>query len=51
MGGEKNILVLKLREVVVDYRSRSWCKLPYPNHHCGCPDYDKKQMPTQSSIV
>lgn len=43
MGEEKNILVLKLNEVVVDYRSRSWCKLPYPDHPNGCPNYGKKK--------
>jgi len=36
------VLVLPLDEVVIDLRARDWCKLPYPNHLRGCPNYGKK---------
>lgn len=26
----------------IDYRAREWCKLPYPGHPNGCPNYGKK---------
>lgn len=28
--------------LVVDMRAREWCRLPYPNHPSGCPNYNKK---------
>jgi predicted metal-binding protein len=28
--------------LVIDYRAREWCKLPYPNHPYGCPNYGTK---------
>lgn len=28
--------------LVIDYRSREWCKLPYPDHPHGCPNYNYK---------
>ena len=30
-------------KLVVDYRAREWCTLPYPNHPHGCPNYQKHQ--------
>ena len=30
------------KDVVIDRRARDWCKLPYPNHPKGCPNYDKR---------
>lgn len=32
-----------LKEYVLDMRVREWCKLPYPNHPKGCPNYGKKE--------
>ena len=26
-------------KIVIDYRAREWCKLPYPDHPLGCPNY------------
>lgn len=37
----KNKIILPLKKVVVNYNARSWCKLPYPNHPKGCPNYNK----------
>jgi len=32
-------------KLIVDYRARGeWCRLPYPNHPKGCPNYGKKFM-------
>ena len=29
----------RVKRLVIDYRAREWCKLPYPNHPFGCPNY------------
>ena len=29
-------------EVVVDYRARDWCRLPYPDHPRGCPNFGRR---------
>lgn len=29
-------------QLVIDKRAREWCKLPYPNHPKGCPNYGKR---------
>ena len=33
--------MIELKEIVYDIRARdgTWCKLPYPNHPKGCPNY------------
>ena len=31
-----------VKELIIDYRTREWCKLPYPDHPKGCPNYGKK---------
>lgn len=28
--------------LVIDKKTRDWCKLPYPGHPKGCPNYNKK---------
>ncbi len=28
----------------VDLKTREWCKLPYPGHPKGCPNYNKKNI-------
>ena len=33
---------IELAQLVVDYRAREWCRLPYPDHPKGCPNYDHK---------
>ncbi len=29
-------------KLVLDSRSREWCRLPYPDHPSGCPNYGKR---------
>lgn len=29
-------------QLIVDYRAREWCKLPYPGHPKGCPNFGHK---------
>jgi len=36
------VVSFPLDNVVIDLRARDWCKLPYPNHSKGCPNYGKK---------
>lgn len=35
-------MIYSVKELVIDYRAREWCKLPYPDHPRGCPNYGKK---------
>lgn len=36
----------------LDARARGWCKLPYPGHPKGCPNYDKSpECPPQVNWV
>ena len=32
----------EVKELVIDYRAREWCKLSYPLHPRGCPNYGRK---------
>ena len=29
--------------LIINYNARTWCKLPYPNHPKGCPNYGKNK--------
>ncbi len=29
-------------KLIIDYRARDWCKLPYPLHPNGCPNFNHK---------
>ncbi len=33
------LLLVKPR---INYKAREWCKLPYPDHPVGCPNYNHK---------
>lgn len=35
--------ILKVRKLVHAPRVRDWCKLPYPNHPHGCPNYGQNK--------
>lgn len=50
-GEDVMIRQLKESDVIIDYRSRAWCKLPYPNHPKGCPNLGKKDScPPEASL-
>mgnify|MGYP000090947200 CR=1 FL=1 len=39
-------------ELVIDYRAREWCKLPYPNHPHGCPNYNHRATcPPEAPLI
>lgn len=39
-------------DLVIDYRAREWCKLPYPNHPKGCPNYGKRLFcPPEAPLI
>lgn len=39
-------------KLVIDYRTREWCKLPYPGHSTGCPNYGiHKECPPKVAII
>jgi len=48
-------VVIKRYEVVdlvIDYRAREWCLLPYPNHPKGCPNYNhKEECPPLAPVI
>lgn len=33
--------ILPVKKLVLSERTGEWCKLPYPRHPHGCPNYDK----------
>lgn len=33
---------IEVTNLRINYRAREWCKLPYPLHPHGCPNYGKK---------
>ena len=40
------------KNLVYDMRAKDWCKLPYPNHKKGCPNYNKNpDCPPQSPNI
>ena len=39
-------------KLIIDHRAREWCKLPYPDHPKGCPNFGKKSIcPPQVSTI
>jgi hypothetical protein len=45
-------------KLIIDYRAREWCKLPYPGHDgkrgrpLGCPNYGKKKgCPPEAPLI
>lgn len=39
-------------QLVIDAQARHWCKLPYPGHPKGCPNYGRKKgCPPQVNLV
>ncbi len=38
--------------LVIDYRARKWCRMPYPDHPKGCPNFDRKPIcPPQVCLI
>jgi len=45
------VKIFNLDDVIIDSRVRGWCKLPYPNHPRGCPNYGKRAVcPPQAPL-
>lgn len=39
-------------KLVIDLRTREWCKMPYPDHPNGCPNYNKKDTcPPKAPLI
>ena len=39
-------------DLVIDYRAREWCKLPYPDHPRGCPNFGQRaSCPPEAPLV
>lgn len=44
-------VIVPLNNVIIDLRARVWCKLPYPGHPKGCPNYGKRaKCPPQAPL-
>lgn len=41
--GLVDIEVHRIDELVINKDAREWCKLPYPGHENGCPEYGEKE--------
>ena len=42
----------EIAELVIDYRARDWCKLPYLGHPHGCPNFDQRaSCPPRAPLV
>jgi len=37
-------MIIPVTSLCVDPRTKDWCKLPYPGHPKGCPNYGKKEI-------
>jgi predicted metal-binding protein len=40
----EQVIPLNKNNLIIDYRARDWCKLPYPDHPKGCPNYGIKSI-------
>lgn len=39
-------------KLIIDYRARDWCEMPYPDHPNGCPNYNKNpECPPQAPLI
>lgn len=44
--------VVRIKKLVISKRTGDWCRLPYPNHPKGCPNFGKnKWCPPQAPKV
>lgn len=46
----KEVIIQDLKKIVTTNCTDKWCKLPYPNHKKGCPNYGKKECPPKASF-
>src|SRR3989344_5459104 len=45
-----DVIVQDLKEIVTTDCANEWCRLPYPNHKKGCPNYNKKDCPPKAAF-
>lgn len=47
--------IIVIKQIIEGTRVGAWCKLPYPNHPKGCPNYGRQgcppTVPSLSSVV
>lgn len=44
--------IVPVKKLVISKKTGKWCKLPYPNHPKGCPNYGKtERCPPQAPLV
>ena len=41
---EIKIIQIKRNSIIFTTKTHIWCKLPYPNHPIGCPNYNKNSL-------
>jgi len=37
--------LLKIDKLITTFKEAEWCKIPYPNHPYGCPNYGREGCP------
>jgi len=46
------VVVKPLEKIIYNLKSRGWCKLPYPGHPRGCPNYGKRDIcPPKAPLI
>jgi predicted metal-binding protein len=46
------LIPITRKNLIIDYRAREWCKLPYPDHPRGCPNYGiKSSCPPKAPLI
>lgn len=40
---ESKIIFIVKDDLDINHKAREWCKMPYPDHDDGCPNYNKKK--------
>lgn len=46
------VVVRPLEKIIYNLKSRGWCKLPYPGHPKGCPNFGKRDIcPPKAPLI
>lgn len=51
LGGNVERFIIPLSKVAIESKVQDWCKLPYPDHPKGCPNYGKVNCPPTTKLL
>lgn len=43
--------IIPIKDLILSSNTGDWCKLPYPNHPRGCPNYGKDRCPPNAPLL